>query len=255
MYREFETKTSYKYLKEVINNLREPICILGGWAVFFHVNKRFERAQGRPYIGSRDIDLGFNIGSDLKQSTLMLTIRTLTEKLKFKPLSFRLVKEIHTETEEEIKEGQIVPMHFIFPMYVDLIVDSIPKDFKKVFGFNPIDEPLLKSVFERKEFIILTEFDKKLLLPKPELLLAMKINSLPNRDKQHKKVKDICDIFALAWYTNLRLDEINLAQFVPKSSLKKCKKILTKEDYSKASTQISHTTEEVIRVFDILLSK
>jgi len=45
MYREFETRTSYKYLKEIINNLKEPICILGGWAVFFHVNKRFKEAQ------------------------------------------------------------------------------------------------------------------------------------------------------------------------------------------------------------------
>ena len=26
MYKEFETKTSYKYLQEVINALEEPIC-------------------------------------------------------------------------------------------------------------------------------------------------------------------------------------------------------------------------------------
>jgi hypothetical protein len=50
MYKEFETKTSFKYLKEVINSLKEPICILGGWAVFFHVNKKFQEAQGRPYL-------------------------------------------------------------------------------------------------------------------------------------------------------------------------------------------------------------
>ncbi len=155
MYKEFETRTSYKYLKEVINSLKEPICILGGWAVFFHVNKRFEKAQGRPYLGSRDIDLGFEIGKDMKQSVLSETIKTLTEKLKFEPLSFRFVKEIHTETEEEITKGKIVPAHFIFPMYVDLIVDSIPKDFKKNYGFNPIDEPLLKVVFDKKEYVIL----------------------------------------------------------------------------------------------------
>jgi hypothetical protein len=81
MYKEFETRTSYKYLKEVINNLKEPICILGGWAVFFHVNNKFEKEQGRPYLGSRDIDLGFNI--ELNQSTLANTIKILTEKLKF----------------------------------------------------------------------------------------------------------------------------------------------------------------------------
>ena len=61
MYKEFETRTSYKYLKKIIGSLKEPICILGGWAVFFHVNKKFHETQGRSYLGSRDIDLGFHI--------------------------------------------------------------------------------------------------------------------------------------------------------------------------------------------------
>lgn len=246
MYKEFETRTSYKYLKEVINNLKEPICILGGWAIFFHVNKQFEKAQGRPYLGSRDIDLGFN-----SQDTLKQTIATLTNKLKFKPLSFRLVKDIHTETEEEIKDGEIIPAHFIFPMYVDLIVDSISKDFKKTFGFDPIDEPLLKVVFEKKEYILLNEFNKKLLLPKPELLLAMKINSLPGRDKEHKRIKDICDIFALAWYTNLNPKEIKLI-YSNKNNLKKCLKSITDEDYNRTGIQIGHSAEDVKRVFESL---
>ena len=147
MYKDFETRTSYRYLKEVISSLREPIYILGGWAVFFLVNERFQKAQGRPYIGSRDIDLGFQMKANLKETTLAQTIKILKEKLKFKPLSFRFMKEIHTETEEELKEGEIVPTHFIFPMYVDLIVDSIPDNFKNIFGFNPIDEPLFPFGF------------------------------------------------------------------------------------------------------------
>ena len=101
------------------------------------------------------------------------------------------MKEIHTETEEEIEEGERMPAHFVFPMYIDLIVDNIPDNFKKIFGFNPIDEPLLKYVFVEKDFMIVKEFEKELLLPNPELLLAMKINSLPNRDREHKRLKDI----------------------------------------------------------------
>ena len=255
MYQEFETRTSYKYLKEVINSLKEPICILGGWAVFFHVNEKFRKAQGRPYLGSRDIDLGFNMSSELKQSELAQTIRTLREKLKFKPLSFRMVKEIHTETEEEIKDGEIVPAYFIFPMYVDLIVDIIPDNFREVFGFNPVDEPLLKFAFEKNEHTLLKEFEKKLILPKPELLLAMKINSLPNRDKEHKRIKDMCDVFALAWYTDLNIEKIDLLQYHQKSILKKCSQLLDKEDYIKAGAQLGHDAEEIKRVFDILLSK
>jgi len=253
MYKEFETRTSFRYLKEVINCLKEPICILGGWAVFFQVNERFQQAQGRPYLGSRDIDLGFNISKDLQ--TLSQTINILKEELKFKPLSFRMIKEIHTETEEEIKSGENVPAHFTFPMFIDLIVDSIPKDFKKTFGFNPIDEPLLKTVFDKKEFIILNEFDRKLLLPNPELLLAMKVNSLPSRDKEHKRIKDICDIFALAWYTKVNLEKINLLKFVSQKKLKLCLSTISEEDYEKATIQISHEKEELKRVINLICNK
>jgi hypothetical protein len=250
-YKEFETRTSYKYLKEVINNLKEPICILGGWAVFFHVNKKFQETQGRSYLGSRDIDLGFNLSS--KKSALPETIKILTEKLKFKPLSFRMVKEIHTETEEEVEDGRIIPAHFIFPMYIDLIVDAIPEDFKKKFGFNPIDEPLLKVVFEKNEYFIIKEFGKNLLVPKPELLLAMKVNSLPDRDKEHKKIKDICDIFALAWYSDVALEDINISKHIAKNNIQKCIASLTENDFEKASLQIGHDKQELKRIFDSLL--
>jgi len=112
---------------------------------------------------------------------------------------------------------------------------------------------LLRFAFEKKEHIILKEFEKKLLLPKPEVILAMKINSLPNRDKEHKRIKDICDAFALAWYTDLNPGNVDLLQYLKKSSLKKCSQILTKEDYLKAGTQLGHDAQEIKRVFDILL--
>lgn len=252
MYKEFETRTPYKYLKEVIKNLEEPICILGGWAVFFHVNKRFEKAQGRPYLGSRDIDLGFYITGNLQQSSLSQTITILKERLKFKPLSFRFMKEIHTETEKEVKEGEIVPTHFIFPLYVDLIVDYIPDNFKKIFGFNPIDEPLLQFVFKQNESIIIKEFEKKLLLPKSELLLAMKINSLPNRDKEHKKIKDICDMFALLWYANINPEKVRLVKYISEKNITKCLQVISDDDFKKTAVQIGHTGEELKRVINLL---
>ncbi|MFH0978031.1 MAG: hypothetical protein V1837_01885 [Candidatus Woesearchaeota archaeon] len=253
MYKEFETRISYKYLKEVINTLEEPICILGGWAVFFHVNNRFEKAQGRPYLGSRDIDLGFQMKTNLKETTLAQTIRILKEELKFKPLSFRLMKEIHTETEEELKEGETVSTHFIFPMYVDLIVDSIPDNFKNIFGFNPIDEPLLKQVFENKESTMVTEFNRKLLLPTPKLLLGMKVNSLPNRDKDHKRIKDICDMFALLWYTDIKAEKVNLGDYASKKAIIKAVQTINNQDYEKVAAQIGHSAEEIKRVISLLL--
>jgi len=253
MYKEFETEISYKYLKEVIHNLKEPICIMGGWAVFFHVNHKFEKAQGRPYLGSRDIDLGFHMNNDMKDSILAQTIIILKDKLNFNPLSFRFMKEIHTETGQEIKEGKAVPSYFIFPMYIDLTVDSIPKDFKKKFGFNPIDEPLLKKVFNSKEFTVIKEFDKKLLLPNPKLLLTMKISSLPDRDKEHKKIKDLCDIFALVWYSNINPQTIDLSKYTKKNNLIKCFQSIVDKDYEKAAIQMGHTSEEVRRVISLIL--
>jgi hypothetical protein len=203
-------------------------------------------------LGSRDIDLGFHIEENLTKSGLSQTILILKEKLKFKPLSFRMMKEIHTETAEEIKEGEIVPAHFVFPMCVDLIVDTIPKNFKKTFGFDPIDEPLLKIAFEKGEHIIMEEFEKKLLLPRPELLLAMKINSLPNRDKEHKRIKDLCDIFALAWYTGINLNELDLSKYVSDKSIKTCQKLIADDDLEKAAAQLGHDKEEIKRVIDIV---
>ena len=260
MYLEFETRTSFKYLKQVISALEEPICILGGWAVFLHVNKNFQKAQGRPYLGSRDIDIGFHLDKkatveQMKNSSLAKSLDILQNNLKFKSVSFRLLKEVHTETEEEIREGKIIPAHFIFPMYVDVIVDNIPVKFREVFHFQPADEPLLHFAFEDEKYREeLKEFNKKLWLPKPELLLATKFNALRHRDKEHKKIKDICDIFALLWHSQDKPEELkekaNL--FVARQLLSESIKTITESDYQKASSQLNYTPSEIRRIVEIV---
>ncbi len=260
MYLEFETRTSYKYLKQVISALEEPICILGGWAVFLHVNKNFQKAQGRSYLGSRDIDLGFHLDKNatmeqMKNSALAESLDILQHKLNFKSVSFRLLKEVHTETEEEIEDGKIIPAHFIFPMYVDVLVDNIPAKFKDVFRFQPADESLLRFAFEdgkyREE---LKEKGKKLWLPKPELLLATKLNALKTRDKEHKKIKDVCDIFALLWYSKEKPQELRkkVTQFLSSQKIPKIISTINKADYQKASIQLNHMPQEIKRVIDLL---
>lgn len=262
MYAEFETRTSYKYLEKVVSVLQEPICILGGWAVFLQVNTNFQKAQGRPYLGSRDIDLGFHFDKNItaeqmKKSSLAKSIELLQQKLKFKPISFRLLKEFHTETEEEIAEGQIIPAHFVFPMYLDLLVDYIPPNFKEIFHFQPADEPLLRFVFENSEYREeLKQFKKKLWLPKPELLLATKIKALKQRDKEHKKRKDICDIFALLWYSTEKPQDLKekVSCFIPLTKVFSSLSTITQSDYQKASQQVNHSAEEMKRVIGILSS-
>lgn len=260
MYPEFETNTSYKYLKQVVFSLEEPICILGGWAVYLQVNKNFQKAQGRQYLGSRDIDIGFHLDKNarmeqMKNSALAKSLEILQNKLGFKSVSFRLIKEIHTETEEEIKEGKIIPAHFIFPMYVDIMVDNIPTEFREVFHFQPADEPLLRFVFEDEKYREgLKEFTKNLWLPKPELLLATKLNALVFRDKEHKKIKDLCDIFALLWYSEEKPQELQkrILQFLKPMNIRNAINIITEEDYKRASVQLGHNAEEIRRVIGLI---
>ena len=193
----------------------------------------------------------------MKKSPLAKSLYILENKLKFQSISFRLLKEIHTETEEEISEGKTIPAHFIFPMYVDLLVDNIPAKFKEVFHFQPADEPLLSFVFnDRKYREEIKEFGKILWLPKPELLLATKLNALSLRDKEHKKIKDLCDIFALLWYTKEKPQEIKkkVIQFIKPKNIAKVIKGVTEEDYQKASFQLNHSPDEIKRVIELITS-
>ena len=205
MYDKAETDISWEHLREVIENLDEPVVIMGGWAVYFLVNEGYKGNTGRNYIGSRDIDLGFHIGEDLENSALYLTYRKLTNDLDFRPLSFgRLFKEMNRNTgctlDPELAKK--IPPYDIFPVYIDLIVDQITPAFTEHFGFTPIDEDLLQPIFQNaNNRTEREEFNRRLWLPSPDLLLSMKVKSHPNRDKEHKRIKDLSDIVALVLYT------------------------------------------------------
>ncbi|HUV79857.1 MAG TPA: hypothetical protein VMW40_03390 [Candidatus Bathyarchaeia archaeon] len=88
-------------------------------------------------------------------------------------------------------------------------MNDIHPDFEEVFGFTPIDEPLLSPVFHDEENRTeLTEYNERLWLPTPEILLATKIKSAPTRTKDEKLIKDICDIYALSWHSGKEFDLI-----------------------------------------------
>lgn len=157
MYETYETGISSRYLKTVVDKLEEPICLIGGWAVYHSVNENFKTATGRNYIGSRDIDLGFHFEVDWNEKTILgsafaRSLRIIENQLGFMPVGFRYLKEFHIETEKELSDNEVknTPMHFIFPLYIDPIVDIIHPKFHNIFKFNPIDEPLLEMVFTDK---------------------------------------------------------------------------------------------------------
>jgi len=208
MYKNFETEISWKFVQEIGKELGKPMVILGGWAVYFVVNDKFRSLEGKNYLGSKDLDIGFYMEKNwdekqIKDSKFAKELKIL-ENIGFRPRSFRLVQEFHTETKTKLtlEEAKIIPYHFITSVYIDPIVNVIPNDFKKVFGFTPIDEPLLDLVF-KEENIKIEDF----IIPTPEVLLAMKLNSVLTRDKEHKRIKDICDIFALLQYSKLSINK------------------------------------------------
>ena len=86
-------------------------------------------------------------------------------------------------------------------------------------------------------------------------MLAMKINSLPGRDKEHKRIKDICDIFALAWYTDLGINSINLTKYTTQKNIDKCWSLLSDDDFEKTAVQLGHYKEEIRKVIRTVCKK
>jgi len=70
-------------------------------------------------------------------------------------------------------------------------------------GFIPPDEPILEQVFKEVTSRVKIKLAKdiRIEVPTPEHLLAMKLNSVGNRTKDHKRLKDICDIVAICLFS------------------------------------------------------
>lgn len=219
LYQDYEVQVSQSQLSEVLSTLGGEVCLLGGWAVYTTVNKNFADSQGRNFVGSRDIDLGFHVDlswddTGLEHSLFASAIKRIVD-VGFEPVGFRFVKYFHTETRKELsaEAARKTIQAFIFNMYVDLLVDKIHPNSKRLLGFVPVDEPLLSEVFDSGKSVPVNVLRSKVMIPEPAVLLAMKLSSVSNRDKEHKRIKDIIDIYGLLWYSDERLDVIRTKLF------------------------------------------
>ena len=256
LYEPNEIQISRRYLEEVFKQIKGSACLIGGWAAYHIVNENFEKANGRNYIGSRDIDIGFHIDKgwseeQLKRSDFSATIH-VTEGMGFRPISFRLAKDFELETGKELtpEESAKLPLYQIFQLYVDPVVDYIHPKIRQLLGFVPIDEPLLSIVFSDRLYITAKLFGRSVLLPKPHVLLAMKLNSVINRDKEHKRIKDISDIFALLWFSDVKIAQLkaNVLSIYPEEKARRTVRGFTKEEISKVSGAIGVSEGEITRV-------
>lgn len=210
------TRYSRSELQSVLRATQPPVCLLGGWAVNFHVNPAFRESRGQDYIGSRDIDLGIHVDprsspEELDQGPVGQTMRGI-EGLGFVSHRFGFKKSVHRDSGETLTEdeAQEYGMHELFEIYIDVIPDRRePENFEAAFGFRPPAEPLLQPVFEDgagKPLRDAVEWDvPDVLIADVPVLAAMKARSLPDREKTQKRVKDVADLHALLWYGGLEL--------------------------------------------------
>jgi hypothetical protein len=206
MYPKAETEISRRYLLSILEELRTRYCLIGGWAVYYLVNGRYRDTHMREYLGSRDIDLGFPDVEGLRDAD-----NVLTGKMGFEQLSFRYVKYLNYDTGEEMvqEDARNVPLHMLVELFVDAMIPGQAGEARDVVGFEPPDEPILTRVFTDVNNITNVNIaGRNVNVPEPELLLAMKLNSVGNRAKDHKRMKDLCDITALCLFTEKGLDEI-----------------------------------------------
>ncbi len=144
----------------------------------------------------------------------------------------------------------------MFDLFVDPVVDYIHPETREIFGFVPIDEPLLKHALVGQEFRIIELFSRKVLLPLAHVLLATKIKSVGQRDKEHKRVKDIADIYALSWYSDKSLASLrtSVASMIPSQETKVVVASFTKDDLNAVSNSLGIESHQIQRVLNELKS-
>ena len=217
------TTLSERELQDIMAAASPPVCLLGGWAVHLHVTEGFQAAHDRPYIGSRDIDLGIHIETDwtteeMTTTSVAMTFQEIEEELGYTRGRFGFYQQFHRDTGERLSddEAKDQPPHNIFRVDIDIIPDTTALDaFHAGFGFRPPAEPLLEPAFTAGRAESLDEYvswdtPAEVLIAAPELLAAMKVRALPQRDKSHKRLKDLADLHALLWYVT-EYDEITEA--------------------------------------------
>lgn len=186
---------------------------MGGWAVYYAVNESYRAAIGRDYIRSRDVDVGFHVDMDWSReelnSSIFSSFLRRMERLGFQSQSFRLYRDFDESLKPiSLEEAEGKTAFEILKLYVDPLVDQIHPLMSKVFGFTPVDEPLLEVAFREGLFKVVSFDGLQVRVLITQLLLATKLNSVLIRTQGHKRVKDLADIYSLAWHSGLSLAEI-----------------------------------------------
>lgn len=200
------TRESAKRLDHLVRGLPHPIALAGGHAVRYRVIDAWKRRFNQEYFGSRDIDVIYYVDPAWTRDQLAESaFGQAPSRLKvagYKPhatFNFSAIvdNQGHSlDTEPKWPKMLGVDFHLLF---VDPMVTHAHDLAKDVVGFVPIDEPILGEVFrDQTKRDELKPLGPNVYLPTADLLVAAKLKSLPDRTKDDKQVKDLCDLYALA---------------------------------------------------------
>ena len=210
LYDERVTTVSLDTLRTIAKMIDYPVCLCGGWAVYFTINAFFKEKKMRDYLGSQDIDIGFFLPpmiskSELESTTLFRTLKIL-ESNGFQPDGFRYRKEIKLDKRMNIRT---TPEPEIFSLYVDILVNSYPPSIYDIYPNYFFEVSLIEEVYtnERNQ-ICIPGISTNLFMPTRAILTAMKIRSFSSRGQEyHKKIKDLCDLYSLLWFSERSIHE------------------------------------------------
>jgi hypothetical protein len=204
LYDERVTTVSLDTLKTIVGLFDFPVCLCGGWAVYFTINDYYQVNRKRDYLGSQDIDIGFFLSPMISktefESTSLFKTLNLLRTNGFLQDGFRYRKNIIMEDQTE-NLGSSEPE--IFELYVDILVNSYPPSISDIYPNYFFEVPLIAEVYaDERNLKHLSNISNNLFMPSRPILTAMKIQSFPSRGKQdHKKIKDLCDIYGLLWFS------------------------------------------------------
>ena len=198
LYDERITKLSLDNLITISDLTNFPICVCGGWAVYYTINDIFKEKKNREYIGSQDIDIGFSLKpmmtkTEFKSTNLFKTLKIL-ESNGFEPEGFRYRKDVaygKLGIEDDMEKNET------FALYVDILVNSYPPSLNDLYPNCFFEVPLIEQVYNNtKHQVKMSSISDNLFIPTREIIIAMKIHSLPSRGNvRHKMVKDICHLY------------------------------------------------------------
>lgn len=251
------TAFSENELERLLGLVAPPVCLLGGWAVHLHVTQAFEAEYGRPYIGSRDIVIGIVVNPDwtaaeIEHQPVAKTMERIELKMGYERGRFGFYQQFQPLSGKPLSEDEaaVHPQHEIFRVDIDVIPSTDSLDpFQEVFGFRPPAEPLLQPVFEDDHAENLDEYvdwdvpSGVAIVPRP-ILAAMKIRSYPDREKGHKRIKDLADLHALLWYGS-DYQELNsgILEYLDSFDIERFRESMSEEEFQRASALVGVDAE------------